>query len=130
MNIGDIFMGDPKFMSYERVVLFSGGNNIHSDIQVAKKCGLDQTYVSATQYLGHVVQLLVKTLGVRFHFWGKIYDTKFLKPVAIGDTLQSFCKVVNKIGEKYQDMLVFDIWVENQDGEKVLVGKARGVDWD
>lgn len=123
MFIGQVYKGKPKKLTLERVLVFSGKNNIHSDISYAKSCGLNQTYVSATQYLGYISELLVNLFGVEWLTHGKISDTKLVKPVSIGDTLQATCRII----EIENNIITLEIKCINQHKEDVLIGEATGI---
>ena len=70
--IGCEFAGKLKKMSWERLWAFSGGSfnqagwpkkNIHTDTEFAKSMGLPTVGASATQYLGHITELMIDLFG-------------------------------------------------------------------
>jgi len=134
--IGQEFAGKPKKMMWERIWTFSGGvftsqewpkKNLHTDIQFAQSLGLPTVGVSATQYLGHMAELLIDLFGETWLSHGKMSDVKFVKLVANGDTLISKAKVVGKEQGGSTVKYVLEIYVENQGHDKVLVGTATGI---
>jgi acyl dehydratase len=114
---------------------FSGGpftaegwpkKNLHTDTSFAKNLGLPTVGVSATQYLGHLIELMLDLFGESWLKHGKMWDVKFVKLVADGDILTSKSKVVSKEKEGSKIKVLLNISVENQKGEKVLIGSASG----
>jgi len=134
--IGYEFAGKPKKMIWERIWAFSGGvftsqgwpkKNLHTDTEFAQKLGLPTVGVSATQYLGHMAELMIDVFGEAWRSHGRMSDVKFVKLVANGETLVSKAKVVDKEEEDSTVKYVLEIFVENQNHDKVLVGTATGI---
>ena len=125
-NIGDMFLGNPKFITQEMVEQFSGIRNIHSDMVVAKRCGLDKQYVSATQYLGHLTELMIDVFGEDWLKGGYFYQIKFIRPVTINDVLTAGVKITHIENINGKTIYYMDAWSENNSGEAVLVGNAVG----
>ena len=103
--IGQHFNGKPKKMSWERIWTFSGGaftsegwprKNLHTDTEFAKNLSLPTVGVSATQYLGHLAELMLNLFGEGWLRGGKMTDLKFVKLVTDGDILTSKAKVIAK----------------------------------
>ncbi|HBE44894.1 MAG TPA: hypothetical protein DDW17_05420 [Deltaproteobacteria bacterium] len=135
-EIGQEFAGKPKKMIWERVWTFSGGvftsqgwpkKNLHTDIEFAQNLGLPTVGVSATQYLGHMAELMIDLFGEAWLNHGRMSNVKFIKLVVDGDMLVSKAKVVGKEQEGSTVKYVLDIYVENQNHDKVLVGTATGI---
>ena len=134
-EVGREFCGRPKKMSWERIAAFSGGplntpgwpkKNIHTDLAAARDAGLQTVYVSATQYLGHLAELMIGLCGEGWLSAGTTSDLKFIAPVAADDTLRTRAKVCDRTEEGCAVEFTFEVWCENQDGARVLVGKATG----
>jgi hypothetical protein len=133
--IGSEFAGKPKKISWERLWAFSGGpftgegwpkKNLHTDTEFAKDLGLPTIGASATQYLGHLTELMIDLFGERWLRQGRLWDVKFIKLVADGDVLTSKAKVVSREAEGSKTKVRLSISVENQKGEAVLIGSALG----
>lgn len=133
--VGQEFAGKPKKLTWERLWAFSGGafdtpgwpkKNIHTDLEFARSTGLDRAYASATQYLGYVTELMVDLFGEGWFRGGKLNNAKFIKPVTEGDTITVKAKVQSKDEEDLSAKYTLDVWCENQDAEKVLLGIAAG----
>jgi acyl dehydratase len=134
-SIGQEFSGRPKRMSWERLWTFSGGpftaqgwpkKNLHTDTEFARNLGLPTVGVSATQYLGHLTELMIDLFGERWLRHGKMRDVKFIKLVADGDVLTSKVKVLSKEKEGSGMTYHLSICIENQNEENVLIGSATG----
>jgi acyl dehydratase len=133
--IGCEFVGKPKRMSWERLWAFSGGpftaegwpkKNLHTDTGFAKNLGLPTVGASATQYLGHLTELMIDLFGEEWLRHGIMSKVKFVKLVADGDVLISKSKIVSKEKEGSKIKVLLNVSVENQKGEEVLIGSASG----
>lgn len=133
--IGREFSGKLKKMSWERLWTFSGGpftqsgwpkKNLHTDTEFAKSMGLPTVGASATQYLGHMTELMIDLFGEEWLSHGKMNKVKFIKFVADGDELTSKARVVSKKMEGLKVEYDLRISVENQNNEEVLIGSAIG----
>mgnify|MGYP001044243905 CR=1 FL=1 len=124
--------GKPKVLAEERVWAFSGGafrdpqwprKNIHTDLEFAKNCGSPTRAVSATQYMGHLAELMIGLFGEKWFKQGKM-SLKFIAIVDVGDRL--FSKAIVRSKEKEGGGIRFnlEVWCENQHGNKVAVGSA------
>ena len=135
-RVGQEFSGRPKKLAWERVWAFSGGafdtpnwpkKNIHTDLEFARSAGLDRVYVSATQYLGYVTELMIDIFSDDWLRGGELKSARFTRPVTEGDTITVKATVRSKVEEGPITSYTLDVWCENQDGEQVLVGTAMGV---
>lgn len=133
--IGFEFTGKQKKISWERLWTFSGGTfnhtgwpkkNLHTDTDFAKSMGLPTVAASATQYLGHLAELMVDLFGEEWLRRGKMSNVKFIKLVADGDVLKSKVRVVAKEKEGLKIRYDLSISVENQNNNEVLIGSAIG----
>ena len=131
-KIGNVFAGEMKKMSWERIATFSGGplntpawprKNIHTDLGTAKESGLDTIYVSSTQYLGHLAELMIELFGVGWLSHGTTSNLKFIHPVAENDTVQTKARIADIAEDGTCSM---EVWCENQEGTQVMVGEASG----
>jgi acyl dehydratase len=134
-KVGAEFTGKRKTISETRVFAFSGGRfdapgwpakNIHTDLEFAKSCGLQTRSVSATHYMGYLIELMVDLFGESWLSHGKM-DLKFVAIVDVGDSLLTKAVVTSKELERSGTRFVLDMWCENQHGKKVAVGTAMGL---
>ncbi len=128
------YISKPKKVAWERIWAFSGGpfalegwpkKNIHTDIEYARACGLpdNKVAVSATQFQGYLVQLMIELFGVQWLSGGTL-DVKFIRIVNAGDTITSKAVFHGKEIREDTSIITLDVWCENQDGEVVLIGTA------
>jgi acyl dehydratase len=134
-SIGQEFSGKPKKQAMERIWAFSGGTfrtlgwplkNIHTDYEAAEKMGLSTVYVSATQYLGYIAELMIDLFGEKWLSSGTTDNLKFTQPVTEGDTIVVKARVRSKEQDGDLTKVCLDIWCENQSGDSVLIGTATG----
>jgi len=134
-KVGVEFTGKSKTVSETRVFAFSGGRfdapgwpvkNIHTDLEYARSCGLQTRSVSATQYMGYLVELMIDLFGETWLSHGKM-ELKFIAIVDVGDGLVSNAVVTSKGLEGSGTRFTLDIWCENQYGKKVALGTATGL---
>jgi len=134
-KVGAEFSGKTKTISETRVFAFSGGRfdapgwpakNIHTDLEFAKSCGLQTRSVSATQYMGYLIELMIDLFGESWLSHGRM-DLKFVAIVDVEDRLVSKAMVTLKESEDSKTKFSLEIWCENQRGDKVVVGTAMGL---
>ncbi|MFC1948522.1 hypothetical protein ACFLXY_11460, partial [Chloroflexota bacterium] len=81
--------------------------------------------VSATQFQGYLVQLMVDLFSIEWLSFGTM-DVKFIRIVNAADTITSNATVRGKEMREHSTLFNLNVDCENQNGEKVLVGKATG----
>lgn len=132
---GEVFEGKHKKISWERLWAFSGGaftnigwpkRNVHTDPEFAKECGLSTVVASGTQIQGHVVQLMVDLFGVEWLSHGTM-DVRFIGAGALENILMVKAVVKSRETEADLTRFVLEVWVENQQGEKILNGSISGI---
>ena len=115
-----------KTISESDVYLFAGIvgdlNPIHVNAVEAEKSQFGERIVQ-----GSLVSSFISTvIGMKMPGPGTVYleqDSKFLKPVKIGDTITARVEVVEIINE-HKNVLKLSTEVSNQDGEIVITGYA------
>ena len=131
-EIGEVFAGKTKKMCWERIATFSGGpfntpgwprKNIHTDLETAKASGLETIYVSSTQYLGHLAELMIELFGAGWLSHGTTSNLKFIHPVAENDTVHTKARIADIAADGTCSL---EVWCENQEGSQVMVGEASG----
>jgi acyl dehydratase len=105
---------------------FSGDfNPIHVNEEFAKKAGLGGTIAHGAISLGYFCEMLVNYFGENW-LEGGGFSVSFISPVRPGYKVK-YRGVIT--GERETDkgkVLDLEIWCENQDGVKCIVGKAYG----
>lgn len=98
---------------------YSGDGNFHSDEEAAKKVGLSGAIVQGGQLAGYLSEMMIATFGKRYLESGEI-AVSFIKTVKAGETVVT----KGEVTETEAGRMHCDVWLENQQGEKVTVGKA------
>jgi acyl dehydratase len=98
--------------------------NRHTDYPAAQATGLREPNMNGGQTAEYLGELFIKFFGAGFV--GGRLAISFIGMVAITDvvTARGVVKERHVDGDRVQ--LVLDVWLENQRGEKVLVGVASG----
>lgn len=113
-----------KHITIETMIRISGEGNIHSDEEVARKKGLGGVIVQGGQLCGYLNEMLVKTFGDGYVRGGEI-AVSFIRRVLPGDTVVTHGKVLGSTVTDGIERVECEVWLENQDGEKVTVGTAK-----
>lgn len=132
MQPGETRAGRPRLMSLGRVLALSGGpfatpgwpaKNLHTDMDAARAAGLATIVVSGTQWEGHMVGLLVDTVGPGWFVGGTI-DIKLPRSVKVDETLTPRLTLTGFEDRAGRRTALFDVAVTNDNGDEVLVGTA------
>jgi acyl dehydratase len=98
--------------------------NRHSDYAAAQASGLREPNINGGQTAEYLGELFIKFFGTGF-IGGKL-SIKFIGYVALDDEITARGVVTERIEESDRVKLVLHVWLENQRGEKVMVGSASG----
>ena len=100
--------------------------NIHSDAEAAKAEGLTEPVGSAPTFFALVTRAMTSCFGRRFIEGGNT-SLKMIKSVYARNfvTAKGFLKEKKAEGDKVR--YVFEVWVENELSEKVVVGTASAL---
>ncbi|MBW2147540.1 MAG: MaoC family dehydratase [Deltaproteobacteria bacterium] len=132
---GQEFAGKIRTVTLERINFFSGGfprgpnwpaKNIHTDLEVAQKCGLQTRAASGAMFEGYLTDLMIDIFGEDWLNYGTMSLT-FIGIVDKDDTLIPKAVVKSRKLQSSEVEFTLDVWCENQNGNKVVVGTARGV---
>ena len=132
---GSEFCGKLKTVTEERVYAFSGGfpkgpdwpkQNIHTDLEFAKNCGLPTRAASGTMCEGYLTELMIDLFGEDWLTYGKM-SLKFIAIVDAGHTILPKAAVKSRQIEGSGVKFDMELWCENQYGNKVVVGTATGL---
>ena len=104
-----------KHVTQDEMTLYSGPGNIHSDLEVAKRTGLDATIAQGMMTIAFASELMTRVRGPEWLKRGEI-AVKFTKPVYAGDTVT--VRAEQGDGD-------YEIVAVNQDGETLMIGEAR-----
>jgi len=132
MQPGAERIGRARHMTLGRVLALSGGafakpgwpdKNLHTDLAAAQAAGLSTIVVSGTQWEGHIVGLLIDTVGPAW-FDGGTIDIKLPRSVRVDETLVPRLTLERFADADGRSVAHFAVSVVNGDGEPVLVGTA------
>jgi acyl dehydratase len=104
-----------KHVTQEDMTLYSGPGNIHSDIEVAKRTGLDAPIAQGMQTLAYASELLTQLCGADWIERGEI-SVKFIKPVLASDDVTVSATSTDD---------GYEVTARNQHGDTLMVGTAR-----
>jgi acyl dehydratase len=104
-----------KHVSQDDMTLYSGPGNIHSDLEVAKRTGLDATIAQGMMTLAFASELMTNVCGPDWIERGEL-SVKFTKPVVAEDD------VTIRADETAEG---YDVTAVNRSGETLMVGTAR-----
>ena len=124
--------GPVRTISLTRMLAFSGGPldapnwpsaNLHTNKEKAAEAGLAAPIASGLQYQGDLVRFLMDLLGDDWSRSGKLH-VKFPRVVAVGDEVRPKVRITTKQQAGSAITFELEVWCENQDQDKVLVGTA------
>ncbi len=99
------------------------GKNIHNDTETARSVGARDVVAGGVVTMAVGWEMLLNSFGERWLKGGKLSCT-FVNMVCGGDELTAKGVVREATEDDPSDLAYMDIWLENQDGDKVIVGKA------
>ena len=101
-------------------------NPLHVDREYGKSSRFGSTICHGTLTITYILEMLTLWMGKGWLEGGQLSNVRFKAPVFPGDTLRPKGSVVNKFTENDKKYIECDVWLENQDGVKVITGRARG----
>lgn len=101
-------------------------NPLHVDPDYAKNTRFGTTIAHGQISIAYLNELMTKWLGEGWISGGKLMGIRFLKPIRPGDTLTAKGEVVGKTVKNGEQLLECEVFIENQNGEGVVSGKAIG----
>jgi 3-hydroxybutyryl-CoA dehydratase len=118
-----------KTIQQRQIDCYSGvrPNSIHTDPEWARRKGFRAPLAQAMMSTAYVSQLMTQFAGQGFVKGGKM-SVSFIKPVIVGDTLTVRGRVKSREAEGDNVRVTVEVWCENQDGVKTMVGTASGLE--
>jgi acyl dehydratase len=102
-------------------------HSIHTDPEWAHKKGFKAPLVQAMMSTAYVSQLMMQFAGAGFVRGGRM-SVSFIKPVFVDETLTVRGRVKGREAEGDGTRVTVEVWCENQDGVKTMVGTASGIE--
>jgi hypothetical protein len=97
----------------------------HCDYDAAHATGLPAPNINGALVAGVLGELFIKFFGE--NYVGGTLSFNLTRQVQLDDELTARGVVKDKVAEAGGTRLVLDVWLENQNGDKVLVGSASGL---
>ncbi len=128
IHVGDKLPPLNKTIAQRQIDAFAGvrPHSVHTDPEWARKKGFAAPIMQGTMSTAYVSQMMVQFLGEGFVKGGKM-SVAFIKPVLAGDTLTVHGEVKSKAAEGANTRVTVEVWCENQQGIKTMVGTASGL---
>lgn len=99
-------------------------NPLHVDPEYAKKTKFKSTIAHGALVISHISEMMSHWLGIDWIEGGRLFDMKLHVPVKPGDQITIGGKVKEKWIAENEKMIECEVFVENQNGIKVITGKA------
>jgi acyl dehydratase len=108
-------------VTMENMVLFEpvDEKNIHTDDDVARAAGLPAAIAAGVQFMSYILDMLQRAYGSQ-SVPGTVLDVRIKAPVFAGDTITA----AGRVATAANDLVLLDVWCENQRGEQVIFGTA------
>jgi len=118
-----------KTIAQRQLDCYSGvrPHSIHTDPEWAHKKGFRAPLVQAMMSTAYVSQLMMQCAGEGFVKGGRM-SVSFIKPVFVDETLTVRGRVKSREAEGDGTRVTVEVWCENQDGVKTMVGTASGME--
>ena len=120
-----------KTIRQRQIDCYSGvrPSSIHTDAEWARSKGFRAPLAQAMMSTAYVSQLMMQVAGEGFVKGGRM-SVSFIKPVIVGDTLTVRGRVRSREPEGGKVRVTVEVWCENQDGVKTMVGTASRLEDD
>ena len=102
-------------------------NPLHVDPEFAKKTRFGGTIAHGHIALSFLCEMMHRWLGSGWISGGRLAGIKFTAPIRPGNMISIGGTITEKRFEEGKNIVQADIFVENQDGERCVVGSAEGV---
>ena len=100
--------------------------NIHSDSEAAKAEGLSEPVGSAPTFFALITRAMMSCFGEGWIVGGRT-SLKMIRPVYADNFVTAKGRLAEKQHEGDSVRYVFEVWVENEEREKVVVGTASAL---
>ncbi|UCB42572.1 MAG: hypothetical protein JSV77_08970 [Dehalococcoidales bacterium] len=98
-------------------------NVIHTD-DYAQEFGMRGALIGGSTLLSYVVEMLYNYFGESWLYHGKIKVSYIGGGAINGDVVTAHGQVSAIESEEAGDRLILDVWMENQEGSKIVIGEA------
>jgi 3-hydroxybutyryl-CoA dehydratase len=101
-------------------------NPLHVDPEYAKKTKFKSTIAHGPLLISYISEMMSNWLGIGWIEGGKLFDIKFNAPVKPKDKITIGGQVKEKRIVEKEKIIECEVFIENQEGVKVVVGRAIG----
>jgi acyl dehydratase len=116
-----------KTVDVRRCWMFSGpGKSYHTDVEEARKLGFPNIVVQGMMSTCFVSQVMQDQFGMGWLEGGKM-SVKLTNVLWVDDTVTARAKVREEVSEGTLTRVHCDVWVEKQEGTRVILGTASAV---
>ena len=129
LALGDELPALTKTIGQRQIDCYSGvrPHSIHTDPEWARSKGFRAPLAQGMMSTAYVSQLMIRFAGTGFVKGGRM-SVAFIKPVVVGDTLTVRGRVKSREAEGGATRVTVEVWCENQDGVKTMVGTASALE--
>jgi acyl dehydratase len=129
--VGEELPALSKTVEQRRIDCYSGvrPHSIHTDPEWARQKGFRAPLAQGMMSTAYVSELMLALVGEGFVRGGRM-SVSFIKPVVVGDTLTVRGRVKSREHEGSRTRVTVEVWCENQDGVKTMVGTASALEAD
>ena len=107
--------------------LFSGpGDNYHTDRESARALGFPDIVVQGMLPICFVSELLTREFRDGWLAGGKM-DVRLVNVLWAGETVSAHAEIRDEIPEAGRIRVHMDVWVQKDDGTKVIVGQSSAI---
>ncbi len=110
-----------------RCWMFSGpGSNYHTDAEEAKKLGFPNIVVQGMMSTCFVSRVMQENFAMGWLAGGEM-SVKFTNVLWVDETVSTHAKLRNETREGTRTRVHYDVWVEKEDGTRVILGSASAL---
>ncbi len=119
-----------KEIDERRCWMFSGpGRNYHTDREEARKLGFPNIVVQGMMSTCFVSQVMQDHFGLGWLTGGRM-SVKLVNVLWVDETVSAHARVRDETREGDRKRIHCDVWVEKNDGTRVILGEASALDVD
>lgn len=114
-----------KVLTAEKMRLYAGEGNIHSDNDVARQIGLPGVIAQGGHLVAYLNEMMFQSLRQGYLEGGEI-SVAFIKSARPGDTIVTCARIREQSIVDGRTRTECDVWLENERGDRLVVGTASG----
>jgi acyl dehydratase len=108
--------------------MFSGpGANYHTDAEQAKKLGFPNIVVQGMMTTCFAAQVMLEAFGEGFLTGGRL-SLKLTNVLWVDESVTARGRVRERVREGTQTRVLCEVWVDKDDGTRVLLGEASALE--